>query len=109
MAVRQPPFHAFQLREILVRVHQPHEFARVRGPGLQYRFELVGIGESGEEIAAELRVSAATLYNWRRQYGRTTADKLRSRLGRAHASCHVVYRPKPVLPQIAVLRPFRSG
>ncbi|MFZ2178942.1 MAG: transposase [Rhodococcus sp. (in: high G+C Gram-positive bacteria)] len=27
-----------------------------------------------EEIAAELEVSAATLYNWRRQYGGTDTD-----------------------------------
>ncbi|WP_197383260.1 transposase [Mycolicibacterium mengxianglii] len=26
-------------------------------------------GRNGEEIAAELGVSAATLYNWRRAYG----------------------------------------
>jgi len=28
--------------------------------------ELVAEGKTGEDVAAELRVSAATLYNWRR-------------------------------------------
>src|SRR5262249_61990542 len=31
--------------------------------------ELAAEGKTGEEIAAELQVSAATLYNWRRAYG----------------------------------------
>src|SRR5258707_13542690 len=31
--------------------------------------ELAAEGKTGEEIAAELGVSAATLYNWRRAYG----------------------------------------
>lgn len=31
--------------------------------------ELAAEGKNGEEIAADLEVSAATLYNWRRQYG----------------------------------------
>ena len=31
--------------------------------------ELAAEGKTGEEIAAELSVSAATLYNWRRAYG----------------------------------------
>jgi putative transposase len=31
-------------------------------------------GESDEEIAAELEVTAATLYNWRRQYGGVDTD-----------------------------------
>jgi transposase-like protein len=31
--------------------------------------ELAGAGKTNEEIAAELGVSAATLYNWRRAYG----------------------------------------
>jgi transposase-like protein len=31
--------------------------------------ELAGAGKTNEEIAAELEVSAATLYNWRRAYG----------------------------------------
>ena len=31
--------------------------------------ELAAEGKNGEEIAAALEVSAATLYNWRRQYG----------------------------------------
>lgn len=36
--------------------------------------ELSAAGKSGEEIAAELAVSAATLYNWRRVYGGMDAD-----------------------------------
>lgn len=36
--------------------------------------ELAAEGRSGEEIAAELEVSAATLYNWRRQYGGMGTD-----------------------------------
>jgi transposase-like protein len=31
--------------------------------------ELAAAGKTGEEIAAELEVSTATLYNWRRSYG----------------------------------------
>ncbi len=31
--------------------------------------ELSAAGKTNEEIAAELEVSAATLYNWRRTYG----------------------------------------
>jgi putative transposase len=36
--------------------------------------ELAAEGKSGEEIAAALDVSPATLYNWRRQYGGMDAD-----------------------------------
>ncbi|WP_157171040.1 transposase [Nocardia araoensis] len=39
--------------------------------------ELAAAGHSGEEIAAELEVSAATLYNWRRQYGGMDTDAAR--------------------------------
>jgi putative transposase len=31
--------------------------------------ELAAAGQTGEQVAAELGVSAATLYNWRRAYG----------------------------------------
>ncbi|WP_371856499.1 IS3 family transposase [Nocardia anaemiae] len=36
--------------------------------------ELAAAGRSGEEIAAELGISAATMYNWRRQYGGVDTD-----------------------------------
>lgn len=36
--------------------------------------ELAAAGSSGEEIAAELGISPATLYNWRRQYGGVDTD-----------------------------------
>ena len=36
--------------------------------------ELAAEGKTGEEIAAELAVSAATLYNWRRSYGGMDTD-----------------------------------
>jgi putative transposase len=36
--------------------------------------ELTAEGKTGEEIAAELGVSAATLYNWRRAYGGMDTD-----------------------------------
>ena len=36
--------------------------------------ELAAEGKSGEQIAADLEVSAATLYNWRRQYGGMDRD-----------------------------------
>ncbi|WP_084160935.1 transposase [Nocardia sp. BMG51109] len=36
--------------------------------------ELAAAGKNSEEIAAELEVSTATLYNWRRQYGRMDTD-----------------------------------
>lgn len=36
--------------------------------------ELAAEGRTGEQIAAELEVSAATLYNWRRSYGGMDTD-----------------------------------
>jgi putative transposase len=36
--------------------------------------ELAAEGKTGEEIAPELQVSAATLYNWRRAYGGMDTD-----------------------------------
>ena len=36
--------------------------------------ELTAAGKTGEEIAAELGVSSATLYNWRRTYGGMDTD-----------------------------------
>jgi putative transposase len=36
--------------------------------------ELAAEGRTGEEIAAEIGVSAATLYNWRRGYGGMDTD-----------------------------------
>ena len=36
--------------------------------------ELAAEGKTGEQIAAELGVSAATLYNWRRAYGGMDTD-----------------------------------
>jgi putative transposase len=36
--------------------------------------ELAAEGKTGEEVAAELEVSPATLYNWRRTYGGMDAD-----------------------------------
>ncbi|MFC3965792.1 transposase [Nocardia jiangsuensis] len=36
--------------------------------------ELTAAGRTGEEVAAEIGISAATLYNWRRQYGGVDAD-----------------------------------
>ena len=36
--------------------------------------ELAAEGKTGEEIAAELEVSPATLYNWRRAYGGMDTD-----------------------------------
>jgi putative transposase len=40
--------------------------------------ELAGEDKTGEEIAAELAVSAATLYNWRCAYGGMDTDAARS-------------------------------
>ena len=36
--------------------------------------ELAAEGKMGEDVAAELWVSTATLYNWRRAYGGMDAD-----------------------------------
>ena len=36
--------------------------------------ELTAEGKTGEEVAAELGVSPATLYNWRRAYGGMDTD-----------------------------------
>ncbi|MFR9774372.1 transposase [Nocardia sp. SC052] len=44
---------------------------------LHRAYELAAAGQSGEEIAAESKVSAATLYNWRRQYGGMDTDAAR--------------------------------
>ncbi len=41
---------------------------------LRHADELAAQGKIGEEIAAELEVSAATLYNWRHQYGGMDTD-----------------------------------
>ena len=41
---------------------------------LRWADELAAAGSSGEQIAAELGVSAATLYNWRRAYGGMDLD-----------------------------------
>ncbi|MDZ7881780.1 MAG: transposase [Mycobacterium sp.] len=42
--------------------------------GTRHADELTAAGKTQEEIAAELEVSAATLYNWRRQYGGMDTD-----------------------------------
>ena len=39
--------------------------------------ELAAEGRTGEQIAAELNVSAATLYNWRRTYGGMDTDAVK--------------------------------
>jgi transposase-like protein len=36
--------------------------------------ELIAAGKTGDGVAAELGVSAATMYNWRRQYGGVDTD-----------------------------------
>ena len=36
--------------------------------------ELAAEGRTGEQIAAELQISPATLYNWRRTYGGMDTD-----------------------------------
>ena len=36
--------------------------------------ELAAEGKAGEDVAAELGVSVATLYNWRRAYGGMDVD-----------------------------------
>jgi putative transposase len=36
--------------------------------------ELAAAGKTGQEIAAELEVSAATLYSWRQSYGGMDTD-----------------------------------
>ncbi len=36
--------------------------------------ELAAAGKTSEEVAAELEVSTATLYNWRRSYGGMDTD-----------------------------------
>ncbi|WP_225732374.1 MULTISPECIES: IS3 family transposase [unclassified Nocardia] len=51
--------------------------------------ELTAAGKTGEEIAAELGVSAATLYNWRRQYGGVDTDAAKGAQGAAGAERQV--------------------
>jgi transposase-like protein len=46
----------------------------IRSPGVFPADELTAAGKTGEEIAAELGVSPATLYNWRRGYGGMDTD-----------------------------------
>jgi putative transposase len=43
--------------------------------------ELAASGRTNEEIAAELEVSAATLYNWRRAYGGMDIDAAKGAQG----------------------------
>jgi putative transposase len=43
--------------------------------------ELIAEGNTGEEVAAELGVSAATLYNWRRTYGGMDTDAVKELKG----------------------------
>ena len=45
--------------------HSPEEIVRK----LQTADELAAGGSSGEEIARQLGISTATLYNWRNRYG----------------------------------------
>ena len=45
--------------------------------------ELTAAGKTGEEIAAELGVSSATLYNWRRTYGGMDTDAAQRTQGAA--------------------------
>ena len=47
--------------------------------------ELTAAGKTGEEIAAELGVSSATLYNWRRTYGGMDTDAAQGTQGAARA------------------------
>ena len=49
--------------------------------------ELTAAGKTGEEVAAELGVTPATLYNWRRSYGGmdTDAAKELKELGRCQS------------------------
>ncbi len=41
---------------------------------LQRADELTAMGKTQDEVAAELEVSSATLYNWRRQYSGMDTD-----------------------------------
>ena len=56
--------------------------------------ELAAEGKSGEEIAAELGVSAATLYNWRRALIRRRAANFDDRHRRLPAAIADYRRPR---------------
>lgn len=58
--------------DIVRKLHRPDGFAAE--------------GKTGEEIAAELGVSAATLYNWRRAYGGMDTDAAKDAPGNDHAA-----------------------
>lgn len=46
-------------------------------PSARRADELAAEGKTGEQIAAELGGSAATLYNWRRQFGGMDTDAVK--------------------------------
>jgi putative transposase len=71
--------------------------------------ELAAEGKTGEEVAAELGVSAATLYNWRRAYGGMDTDaakelkELREQNGRLKRLLAEAEMEKDALREVAML------
>ena len=69
--------------------------------------ELAAAGKTGEEIAAELEVSPATLYNWRRSYGGMDPDaakelkELREQNGRLKRLLAAAELEKDALREVA--------
>jgi putative transposase len=58
--------------------------------------ELTAAGKTQEVIAAELAVSAATLYNWRRQYGGMETDAAKEQRNCASRTAgSTAYSPTP--------------
>ncbi len=58
--------------------------------------ELAAEGETGERIAAELGVSAATMYSWRRQFGGMDTDAAQEfkELARRERAVEAVAKPR---------------
>ena len=79
----------------------------IRSPGVFPADELTAAGKTGEEIAAELGVSPATLYNWRRTYGGMDTDaakelkELREQNGRLQGSLAEAELEKDALREVA--------
>ena len=73
---------------------------------LRHADELAAEGNTGEEIAAELQVSPAMRYNWRRAYGRMDTHRRRQR---AHGAARANARLKRLLAEAELVKDALRG
>ena len=71
--------------------------------------ELAAAGQTGEQIAADLGVSAATLYNWRRQYGGVDTDAARELKELREQNARLKRLPADAELETDALREFAKG